>query len=85
MFADDLFLMAKANAKSLSTIRETLNAFAEMSGLRPNMAKSEIFIAGVLDEDCSAIANVIGIPLGQLPVKYLGVPLISTRLTTTDC
>lgn len=85
IFADDLFLMATANAKSLSTFRETLNEFAKMSGLRPNMAKSEIFITCVLDEDCSALANVIGMPLGKLSVKYLGVPLIFTRLTTTDC
>ncbi|XP_058189339.1 uncharacterized protein LOC131306925 [Rhododendron vialii] len=28
---------------------------------------------------------LMGIPEGKLPVKYLGVPLISTRLTSTDC
>jgi DNA mismatch repair protein MutH len=33
----------------------------------------------------SSITTFLGIQYKALPVKYLGVPLITTRLTQTDC
>lgn len=39
-----------------------------------------------MDEDAKHnVENLFGFKEGTLPIKYLGVPLISTRLTTGDC
>lgn len=40
-----------------------------------------------MDEDAKHnVENLFGFKKeGTLPIKYLGVPLISTRLTTRDC
>ena len=33
----------------------------------------------------NGILDIFGFPEGSLPVKYFGVPLITTRLTSNDC
>src|SRR3954467_8412272 len=47
--------------------------------------KSEIFVSGLLDDQIHRLIEPLGIKEGKLPVKYLGVPLISGRLSFTDC
>ncbi|GLT65660.1 hypothetical protein SLA2020_380770 [Shorea laevis] len=56
-----------------------------MSGLTPNPDKRKIFMCGV-DESvkCQLLAS-LGYKEGTLPVRYLGVPLISSRLKKVDC
>lgn len=31
------------------------------------------------------VLNSFGLPSGSLPIRYLEIPLISTRLSATDC
>lgn len=38
----DLLIMANADEPSVKTIKDTLEAFESMSGLRPNMQKFEV-------------------------------------------
>lgn len=84
-FADDLFVMAAATQKSLQVVKRTVEKFHQMPGLKPGYEKSKIFTLGVSIEEAKEMAVYMGIPLGSLPVKYLAVPLISTRLTSLDC
>ena len=56
-----------------------------MSGLRPNCNKCGMFIAGVSDEEKGELSNLMGMELKSLPVRYMGVPLISPRLRAVDC
>ena len=50
-----------------------------------NKQKSVIFLSGVNGEVKNDILNITGFSMGSLPMKYLGVPLISTRLSHCDC
>lgn len=48
------------------------------------MQKSALFLSGVNAELQAVLSEVLPISIGSLPVKYLGVPLISTRLVYSD-
>jgi hypothetical protein len=59
--------------------------FVWLSGLTRNLKKIQVFLSIVDDELCAFLQTLLGFRLGSLPVKYLQVPLISTRLTHNDC
>ena len=84
-FADDIFLFAGGTKSSVQVIMDELNRFENFSGLQVNKQKSAIFMAGVNDEVKNDLLNTTGFNLGSFPMKYLGVPLISTRLSHCDC
>ena len=50
-----------------------------------NSAKSEIFSTGINRGMLEEIHNETRFKIRELPVKYLGVPLVTRRLTTRDC
>ena len=83
-FADDIFLFAGGTKSSIQVMDE-LKKFEDFSGLQVNKQKSAIFIAGVNDDIKTDLLNTTGFRLGSFPMKYLGVPLISTRLSHSDC
>ena len=58
---------------------------SKWSGLCPNHPKSNIFIAGSDLEFKEAIQREFQFQLGDLPVKYLGLPLITSKLSAVDC
>jgi len=78
-FADDLLLFCGASTSATSILKQALDTFSLLSGLEPNIAKSNIFFSGIQDSLKLDLLSIFGFPEGQLPVKYLGVPLISTR------
>ena len=84
-FADDIFLFSGGTSSSVQVIMDELNRFENFSGLQVNKQKSGIFLAGVNDNVKNDLLNITGFCLGSLPMKYLGVPLISTRLSHCDC
>ncbi|GJX19540.1 hypothetical protein Tco_0222217, partial [Tanacetum coccineum] len=69
---------------SRRTLMEVLNEFKEVSGLVPSIPKSKIFMCNVPSRVKASIMKLMSFHLGTLPVKYLGVPLISSRLLYED-
>ena len=47
--------------------------------------KSDIFLSGMLGAETEQIISILKFREGELPMKYLGVPLISSRLKAVDC
>ncbi|KAI3740081.1 hypothetical protein L2E82_30499 [Cichorium intybus] len=45
----------------------------------------EAFYCNVGERNRAAIDRIIRFPEGSLPVRYLGIPLITTHLTHKDC
>ncbi|GKE02661.1 hypothetical protein Tco_1390644 [Tanacetum coccineum] len=84
-FTDDLFLFAHGDPNSARVIMEALDEFRNASGLTPSLLKSMAYFCNVLNHVKLYILQIIPFEEGQLPVKYLGVPLISTRLIYKDC
>ncbi|KAL0348162.1 UNVERIFIED_CONTAM: hypothetical protein Sangu_1044000 [Sesamum angustifolium] len=84
-FADDVLLFCKADLPSIQVIKDSLQEFAALSGLQVNPNKSQIILSRAGQQGKQQILYLLGFQEGFLPVKYLGVPLISSRLTMADC
>ncbi|GKF66578.1 hypothetical protein Tco_0193095 [Tanacetum coccineum] len=84
-FADDLFLFAHGDVDSVSVIKNALFEFKEASGLVPSLPKSTAYFCNVLNFTKIDILQTLPFEEGRLPVKYLGVPLVSSRLIFRDC
>ncbi|GKD11499.1 hypothetical protein Tco_1195906 [Tanacetum coccineum] len=83
-FADDLFVFAYGDINSTCIIKEALDEFTMASGLTPSLPKSTAYFCNVLNHVKIAILNVFPFEEGRLPVKYLGVPLVSSRFLNRD-
>ena len=84
-FANDIFLFAKGNVSSVQITMDELTKFEAFSGMQINKQKNVVFFAGSDNSVKATILNMTGFSLGSLPMKYLGVPLISSKLSHSDC
>ncbi|GJW79122.1 hypothetical protein Tco_0140804 [Tanacetum coccineum] len=81
---DDLFLFAYGDASSARVIVEALDEFKNASGLTPSLPKSMAYFCNVLNHVKLSIHQILHFEEGSLPVKYLGVPLVSSKLIYKD-
>ncbi|GJR31859.1 RNA-directed DNA polymerase, eukaryota, reverse transcriptase zinc-binding domain protein [Tanacetum coccineum] len=84
-FADDLLLFFHGDSKTVSVLKKAIDEFGDISGLLPSIPKSMVFFGNVEDVAMARILKVMPLNVGTLPVKYLGVPLISRRVFSKDC
>ncbi|XP_071714993.1 uncharacterized protein [Rutidosis leptorrhynchoides] len=84
-FADDLFLFAYASSDSVKVISNALEEFKRCSGLVSSLSKNTAFFANVSASVRNAILELLPFDEGSLPVRYLGLSLISSRLYYKDC
>jgi hypothetical protein len=84
-FADDVMIFSKGDVNSIRMIRTVLTEFQDLSSLYPNPNKSDIFLSGALNAEREQIIRILGFREGELPMKYLGVPLTSSRLKVVYC
>ncbi|GKE35403.1 hypothetical protein Tco_1454725 [Tanacetum coccineum] len=84
-FADDLFLFAHGDVDSVKVIKEALEEFKNASGLILSLPKSTAYFCIVLNHVKLSILHILPFKERRLPVKYLGVPLVSSRLMFRDC
>ncbi|GJX04065.1 hypothetical protein Tco_0189981 [Tanacetum coccineum] len=84
-FADDLFLFTRGRPSFVDIIMLTLEEFKNVSGSVLSIPKSTSLFCNVLNALKATILNYIPFTEGSLHVKYLGVPLISSRLLYRDC
>ncbi|XP_060200123.1 uncharacterized protein LOC132628355 [Lycium barbarum] len=80
-FADDLLLFSRGDIESIKALLECFQLFSKASGLVANVEKSSIYFGGVSNAEQLLIIRELGFAKGELPFKYLGVPL-STKRTT---
>ena len=74
LFADDTIIFCEDRKDHLTHLGWILAWFEEASGLRINLAKSELIPIGEID-NIAEMAVELGCRVGSLPVKYLGLPL----------
>ncbi|XP_028073502.1 uncharacterized protein LOC114275708 [Camellia sinensis] len=84
-FADDLMIFSKGDASTVQLIMHGLEEFKSLSGLTPSAGKSNIFFCGCGPSLREEILKIVKFNEGTLSVKYLGVPLITTKLRALDC
>jgi hypothetical protein len=69
----------------VAMVKEYLNRFRDMLGLAANFDKSCLFTCGVAGHVKNQMLGILGYQQGKLPMRYLGIPLISSRLKKADC
>ncbi|GJS51922.1 RNA-directed DNA polymerase, eukaryota, reverse transcriptase zinc-binding domain protein [Tanacetum coccineum] len=84
-FADDLLLLFYGDLISASILRRGLDEFSLSSGLYPSMSKSEAFFCGITPGIMNDILMAMPFKEGMLPIKYLGVPLVTKKINVNDC
>ncbi|GJW20267.1 protein LAZ1 [Tanacetum coccineum] len=93
MYVLQIFIFARDDVESARVILESLDEFKLVSGLVPIISlfllgvmwNQLAFFCNVLNHVKIAILNIMPFSEGELPLKYLGFPLISSRLLNKDC
>lgn len=83
-FADDILVFTNGTTASLKGVLQVMESFAGMSGLLINAAKSQMFVAGQELALILSEAAPRGIPVGNLPICYLVMPLTTKSLTAQE-
>lgn len=83
-FADDVLVFSDGKQSSIENILSVFSEFAKISGLNISLEKSTLYLAGVKAEDSTAILKQFPFEAGSLPVRYLGLPLLTKRMNTQD-
>ena len=83
-FADDILVFTDGSNRSLRGVLDVMDQFAAISGLHINAAKSSTFASGQDVAPLLMAAEDIGIKVGSLHVRYLGMPLTTKALSRQD-
>ncbi|KAK4386165.1 hypothetical protein Sango_2487100 [Sesamum angolense] len=84
-FADDLLLFCRVDVASVLVFKEVLDWFSGVFGLQANPDKSQLILSKSAEHLRPCLHQVLGFQEGVLPLKYLGLPLVHSRLTIQDC
>lgn len=84
-FADDLLIFTDESIESVQCVLQVLHDFEVRSGLAVSMQKTSFFCSGLSEEEVGTIQASTGMVRGSLPVRYLGVPLCSKKLSLANC
>lgn len=84
-FTDGLLLFCHGDHRSASILKLCLDKFSRISGLHINADKSLCFLSNVSNEQTALITSCLGFQMGSYPAKFLGVPLITSKLSLADC
>jgi hypothetical protein len=74
LFADDTLIFCSAQSSQLRYLRSIFLLFEAASGLKVNLAKSNLIPVRNVDQ-MGRMAGILGYRIASLPVKYLGLPL----------
>ncbi|XP_074315253.1 uncharacterized protein LOC141651438 [Silene latifolia] len=80
IFADDLIVFVRGDTPSVQAVTDSLTIFAQMSGLKANPEKTNIYMGGIREEIKQAILRTTGYAEGTFLFRYLGVPLNEGKL-----
>lgn len=83
-FADDVMIFMDGHATSLEGVMNVLETFGCISGLKLNAEKSSMFIGGKTNDAFNRANITYGLPIAQLPIRYLGLPLTTKAMTRLD-
>lgn len=84
-FADDLLIFIDGSLDSFLAVLQILKEFELRSGLAVSVQKSSFFASDLPPSETELIQFSTGMPMGTLPVRYLGVPLCTKKLTLLNC
>ncbi|KAI6705724.1 hypothetical protein NL676_008686 [Syzygium grande] len=83
-FADDLVIFLGGKVEDLRVVLLILENLYQLSGLKLNSMKTEFYLGGFSADSITNILAISGFEQGSLPVKYIGIPLVSGKVTTSE-
>lgn len=83
-FADDLMVFVEGTKDSIEGALSVFEGFAKWSGLSISLEKSTVYMAGVEAEEKRRILRNFPFAEGSLPVRYLGLPLMTQAMKRQD-
>ncbi|XP_013725242.1 uncharacterized protein LOC106429043 [Brassica napus] len=83
-FADDLMVFVEGTKESVEGAISVFDEFAVWSGLSISLEKSTVYMAGVSETEKSRILTNFPLAVGSLPVRYLGLPLMTKAMRRLD-
>ena len=83
-YADDTTFFIQGSTKTAQTLSIMMDIFSYFSGLRLNRAKFTLVGFSLSAEELSGCSQILETPIGTLPIRYLGVPLVDRRLWIQD-
>lgn len=79
-----MILFMEHDLEKAVNLKLILSAFEELSGLKINFHKSELFCFGEAQDAAAQYAELFGCEQGQFPIKYLGILIHYRRLTNAE-
>jgi hypothetical protein len=83
-YADDTIVFLNHDDQSIYNTKFLLYYFEDMSGLKINYEKSEVFVLGCFDEEQKRVAEMFNCNNGSLPLKYLGIMVNNKHMPASD-
>jgi hypothetical protein len=83
-YADDTVLFLQYSEEDIINLKFLLFFYEELSGMKINYLKSEVFTVGLLEQESQVVADAFNCKLGEFPMKYLGLPIGDRRLSKTE-
>jgi hypothetical protein len=83
-YADDTILFLDDDLDKAKNLKLVLCAFEKLSGLKINFHKSELFGFGESKEGIVEYVDLFGCKEGDLPFRYLGIPMSHRNLSNKD-
>lgn len=80
-FTDGLLVFTDGTKSSIEGILKIFEDFTVMSGLKISFEKSTLYMAGTTKDQEAEILSCFPFASGQLPVRYLGLPLLTKKMT----
>ena len=80
-YVDDTILMIDGSDHSITNLKLVLYCFEWLSGLKINFHKSEVYMFGASQGEKEHMTNMLNCALGELPIKYLGIPVSESQIT----
>lgn len=83
-FADDLMVFVEGSKESIEGVLSIFDEFATWSGLSISLEKSTVYMAGISAGERRMILTDSPLAVGELPVRYLGLPLMTKAMAKQD-
>ena len=74
-YADDTIIFMEHNFEEAKNMKLLLTMFEQLSGLKINFHKNELFCFSEAKEVQQEYMNIFGCNVGEAPFTYLGIPL----------
>jgi hypothetical protein len=83
-YADDTILFMEHDLEQVANMKLLLCVFEQLSGLKINFHKSEMFCYREAKDIENQYTNLLRCGLGQYPFRYLGIPVHHKKISNAD-